>query len=533
MPTPDDPSSLTPSQAAASPSVISVEVSKDRVSASLCLGEKLTDEQLHETFFLAALQERAIVIPGDIRATIDSIRTDYLAGGRAPLQRPAAQGLAPVHGIHARIEIEPGLLRDNPRSQSNATIQPPADSQTGTVDHRARAAFVSVKAGQVIGRIIPEVPGEDGVDVFGRSIACKAALPISLTLDDSIIRRADGSLVATRGGLLERTRDSYRVATTLKVTGDVDYSTGHIDFPGTVIIEGEIRDQFTVTAGLDIIVKSSADAATLDCGGSLTLERGMAAREMGTLRVGKDLSARYLTNITAVIGRDATIESELHACSLTIGRDFIAPRASIVRGELCVSRRCEVRELGTEANVETRITLGRVPLLDKLARYADELQPLIANRLNHAETKLNEIKHFPRPPRDIAERITELQYNVQNDRALLAKLRLGVSTILQAARARSTVDLTVHHGLHRGVKIWLGVFLAEINQSVKGPLRITLADSCSPSITYLSTNTTHRLSSIARVTTDSRLPDLTAIAARHGVSEPGPSGALSDSSLAA
>lgn len=533
MPTQDATSSFTPSPTAEAPSVISVEVSKDRVSASLSLGEKLTDEQLHETFFLAALQERAIVIPSDIRTIIEQVRRDYLSGGRAPRHYPVVRGRAPTHGVHARVEIEPGLLQDDPRPHSNAPAQTQADSRTGSVDHRARAAFVSIKAGQVVGHIIPEVPGEDGVDVFGRSIACKAALPISLTLDDSIIRRADGSLVATRGGLLERTSGSFRVTTTLKVAGDVDYSTGHIDFPGTVIVEGEIRDQFTVTAGLDIVVKGSADAATLDCGGSLRLERGMAAREMGTLRVGKDLAARYLTNITAVIGRDATIESELHACSLTIGRDFIAPRASIVRGELCVSRRCEVRELGTEANVETRVTLGRVPLLDKLARHADELQPLIANRLNHAETKLNEIKHFPRPPRDIAERITELQYNVQNDRALLAKLRLGVATILQAARSHSTVDLTVHHGLHRGVKIWLGVFLAEINQSVKGPLRITLADSCSPSITYLSTNTTHRLSSVARITTDSRLPDLQAIAARHGVPNPGLSGALSDSSVAA
>lgn len=61
-------------------------------------------------------------------------------------------------------------------------------------------------------------------------------------------------LIATMDGHLEYSNGAFYVRPVLEIRGDVDYSTGNIDFIGDVQIAGDVRENFSVRATGSITV---------------------------------------------------------------------------------------------------------------------------------------------------------------------------------------------------------------------------------------------------------------------------------------
>lgn len=484
-----------------------VEIADDRMSAMLVIEADGIPGPLDGPYADSLITSREIPLTRERSALARQLLERYAAEPNRAHRLQIASGMEPVHGLGTRLELLPEFDPDAPAHHE--AVQPPTDAAPRRVDHHARSNLHAVRAGEVVGRLHPPKPGTDGVDVFGRVVKAKSPRNPPISIEDSISIGPDGTLTANISGLLESRDRRLRISDTLSIHGPVDFSVGNIEFPGHVALDGGVRDDFVVHAGGDARVRDLVEAAEVHAGRDLQLEIGMSARGKGSLRAGRDLHAKYLADVRAVVVRDAHIQKDISNCELRIGRDLRAAACTLMRGELWVGRTCELAHAGTEAHVHTTIVLGKFESLEQAARQALQLAPDVLAQHERSRTALSTMQRATAKltPRQ-AEELTELQFQCSKDESTLRQLERGVRTIATQMSKFARAELVVNGVIHPGVRVWIGGYCVEFHQAIRGPIRVALDEHGGPLCVDTSINEKHHLASFARVRADPRFLDI-------------------------
>lgn len=475
---------------------VRVVISRDRLEADLELDADAKAEDLLDAVVFSIIERENLACPGDWRERVSSTLESHRADPSQVRRLALARGVAPRHGVDATLELlEPGPRLDEP--------------EVGAIDHRDRRAYRAVQRGEVIARILREVQGEDGRDVFGATLPAREARPLDLVDEPTILRGPDDAIRAAAAGVVEFSGRRLRVITRLEIEKHVDFSTGHVDFPGDVIVHGGVRDRFSVVAGGQLTIRDLVDHAQLRSGGDMTLERGMASPvEHGSIHAGRDLSTPLLTHVIAHVGRDAMIGKELTGSSLFVARELRASSACFVRCVVHAAFGAEVGTLGSEAGVETLIAVGRVERLDELSRRAFELHAPLQSRLDAARGRLSELKRIGgRMTSAQADQLCEVELEIERDRGLMARLADGVRALTQLQGRFTRVRLIVRDIIHPRVVLHLGRCVAEITTPIRGPIEITLNESGEPVLLARGSTQPVALTKVAVVRRNDAVPD--------------------------
>ncbi|MFG0283023.1 MAG: DUF342 domain-containing protein [Phycisphaerales bacterium JB039] len=479
-----------------------VIISGDRLTATLRLepgiGDELTEDVVRGLLTGRGVDPFAADRPRRIAAAVEAYRD-----ATERLEMVVAEGRAPVHGVDGRFELDPSLAPEQ-RARPRAT-------DDGAVSFYERSAFTIVAAGQRIGRLIAPTEGQPGVDVMDGDLAARSGRPAPIRLDASVEADADGEVRSRVDGELQATGGLLRVVELLSVPEYVDFSTGNVHFPGDVVVGRGVRDCFTVRCGGDLTVRELVEAATLVVGRDAKLDRGMAAREKGSLTVGRDLDAKYLDNVHCVVGRDMQALKEVHNCHVVVGRRFIGPTCAVIGGALAVAGKAEIGQIGGESGSQTDVILGRIGDLEELARQALDLLPAVERAAEVAAERLEQMRRMAiKPTAQQTRELTELELEVEATEARLDPLRRAIEQIAESLSRHTEAELSVGKIIHAGATIWIGTHRAEFETAIKGPLRIHLSQLGAPVITDGVRGSAIPLADIAKVTTADRL-DATAL----------------------
>jgi len=483
-----------------------IEVSENALEAELVVpaGEPPLDGRSIRTL---AEQAKLALNPDD-HALIDEAAKALAACGGAAGRFVIARGIPPRHALPGRIEFQPGFDPDEvKKALAVAAAGGPGGRPVGSVDHYTRTTFNFVTTGAHVGTVIFPADGAEGRDVYGNALAPQGAAAWSFSVDDTIKKCDDGCLIARCPGVLEWGEAGLHITDRITIPGDVDFSVGHIDFPGSVTVQGGVRDLFKVIARKDLVIEGLIEAATIKAGGDVSIRGGMAAKEKGTLDVGRDGSAKYLNNVTVSTGRDLTVERELVNCRVTVGRNFNGPACGVAGGALAVAGKVVVNVLGSEAGVATDVRLGSIPALDAVAKEALLLLPLLEARRNkHLEPlqQLQAVKGRQAPSN--LQRMAELQKFVDAANARIRPIEERLERLRATLRARTVIDLTVNSRIHPKVLLTVGNFTVDFTAELRGPVRIRLDDTFVPVLCLLDGTPNGDLTKHAKV----RRIDLTA-----------------------
>lgn len=330
--------------------------------------------------------------------------------------------------------------------------------ERGVADYRAMNYTQSIKEGDVICDIIAPKPGTAGIRVDGTTAEPAAVKPAVVPNGANTVISEDGTkLLAAKEGHLEFDGSKFCVKVLLDIPGDVDYTTGNIDYNGDVHIRGDVRETFVVKATGNITVDGLVEAATVEAGGDVLISCGVHGNDSAVIKSGGNLRAKYLDNVVAYAGKsvfaDSIISSQVYSdesIQVTSGRGVI------MGGSMVAAHSIKAKTVGTESGRKTEIELGTLSYvkiehstdtaelkeamgeLSALERDIDFLKKRQKNQERQAEEQQEEVETDPRLAAALLrktavcakiEELTKRQQELEEMKPDLAKCRFECSTV--------------------------------------------------------------------------------------------------------
>ena len=294
----------------------------------------------------------------------------------------AAKGTAARQGHDASIEY---YFNTNPTAR-------PTLLEDGSVDYFKLDMINHCKMGDVLARLTPADPGEDGQDIFGgrvkprevRSLMLKYGTQIKLSDDGlTISSMVDGHVMLVDGKVF--VSNVYQVE-------NVDLSTGNIDFVGSVQVNGNVKENMRISAGGNVVINGVVEGAHIKAQGNIIIARGMNGMTKGTLEAGGNVICKFLENTNVKAGGYVNTESILYS-DVAAGTEIIVTgrKGFITGGHVQAGKLISVRNLGANMGNTTVVEVGIDP--ETKAQY-NQLQREVGEVVKAIRTAQPVIQNF-------------------------------------------------------------------------------------------------------------------------------------------
>lgn len=450
------------------------------------------------------------------REALDKLCKEIIHAPLEPHKRVVAKGTPAVNGksttyaitdeLAAQIDEVRHRLED--LEENDASQAPPEahhdEGQSGdgeSVSYYDQMSFVVVHKGDMIATKTERSLGSDGSDVYGKVIPAHEGKTNEGVLDDSIIIASDGTCTAAISGVLTTENSRISISSELTIQDDVDFKTGRIIFPGTVSVHGAVRDRFSVRADDCIEVRGLVQASDLESKTDITLSRGMAGKDNGTIKAGKDLHAGYLEAVHAEVMGDAIIKSEITNSELTIYGMLQAEHAALRGGHAQASKGASIGAVGSIQGVETVLKIGSLPVAESNIREIDGFLERLETKIQSNTSKMEAISAViaKATPSQIEEQMG-MQFEIDELKLRSTQLSKARKGLVEIMSKNTHPRLDVHKAIYAKVVLFLPGYRVEFSTDLVGESVIELGDTGHPSITYR--GQTVGLSEHARVMSD-------------------------------
>lgn len=350
---------------------LSVAVSEDRMKATLSYfppegdGARISTAELRARIGQAGVrkginEERLLSVLESI-ARSETLKEILIAEGRKPTQDAQKRIIFHVH---------------------IATGQAVALRADGRADFRAQDRITRVSKGALLATVkLRDAASEDGWDVTGTPIAPppEETLKTGRGVREDV--QTDGSVrfVAESDGELIRDGSLLSVMDAHTVHGDVDMSTGNVNFPGIVHVTGSIRSGFTVIAEGVLEVGEGVGGALLSSGGTITVAEGIKGEGKAVLRAGKDIESGFAEQSVLLAVGDVHLRGACVRCQVKCnGKLYLdSEKGSLVGGEVRASRGVVAQNIGSPGGTHTVVSFGQDFLVrDQIEREEQQVAAL-------------------------------------------------------------------------------------------------------------------------------------------------------------
>ncbi len=320
---------------------LELRVSDDKLTAGIIAKEKVSSPNTLATLrgFLESKGITYGVLPDD------QIRK-HLKTGMVPGKfLKIAQGRAPEPGSGGEIkyffDVDPlkvGLSREGEG-----------------IDFRDRGTIPRVNEGDLLAEKLPPKEGIAGLDVFGRPVPAPKSPKIRLRHGRGTRISEDGLKVfAAIQGRPELFPDGKLfVFPELKIQGDVDLKTGHIDFEGEVIVSGTVQGGFRVNSGS--LSAGEILQAEIKTKGNVIVRGGIIG---AVIRAGGSVKARHIREAHVEALGDVIAEKEVIDTRIETSGSVLSKRCRILSSRVVAKKGIQVHQVGSEESNPCTLLVG-------------------------------------------------------------------------------------------------------------------------------------------------------------------------------
>lgn len=360
---------------------------------------------------------------------------------------------------------------------NTTTSLAPSISDKGQADYKSVNIVNSVTEGQQLASIRPPENGVDGTDVTGKSILAKPGTPVRMPQGPKtrVAPENPDVLLAATDGIVRLSGSLVEVCEGFVVPGNVDFSTGNINYNKTVIVNGDVKAGFTIHCGADLQVNGTIEDCQVTVGGNVLCRFGFLGQGKGIIDAKGDVNLGFLKNQTVKSFKNITIAKEAINCTL-LSRGTIEVHGSplsVAGGELKARTSIIVHTAGNHTGIKTLLEAGTDFLI------AEELE-MLGKQENEVAMQIKSISEAYgrfRKSIDSSRRPTAAQQkkNIDFTTALrqaqqqLAVLEERKTIVAEKLHKLDNAFIRIEHGAYPGTLLKFGERHFLIKEELTGP----------------------------------------------------------------
>lgn len=398
---------------------------------------------------MEALKEKNIsygILEDEIRKAVDEKRYDE--------NICAARWTAPVDGTDGKITYH---------FDTNTMIAPVEDEH-GVVDYKNLGLVRNITAGTCIATITMPTDGTPGTDITGRSVPQKRGVPANIRagMGTSLINNGT-ELIAAVDGNLRFTNGAFSVDEKLLINGDVDVSSGNIDFIGSVTVRGNVCEGFSVSSKKDISVNGYCNGATLIAEGNISVRIGSIN---STINAKGNVTLGFCEN--SRITADGDVESQSFVGGeVFAGNDIRAVgKGVMVGGKYTALNNIDAMTIGSENYTKTMLILGNNAVLyeerENLRRSIAELDDK-ADQLGKILNSLSEMQKVAKLPPEREQMKAEALRSRLKMQADAKRKQARIEEINAALELAQNLYISCRKTLYPGVTLRINSNIMQVN----------------------------------------------------------------------
>lgn len=376
-----------------------------------------------------------------------------------------AQGEAARQGKNAEIKYHFPL----PSERAGPKID-----EKGNADYHDLGLIHNVKMGDFLAEKIPATEGIAGRDINGNEIPAKKGKDLPLPRGKNTISDEENiRLFAAIDGNVTIIDNKVTVSPVIEVNGDIDYSTGDINFVGSVVIKGNVNTGFKVHAAGDIEVKGFIEGAEIVAGGNVVVKGGITTGNRGFVKANGNVYARFIENSRVEAENDIIIRESIMQSVIRAGGSVRVTdrRAAIIGGIIQASREVEAKYIGSQLATQTIIEVGINPKYREEYQKLFKILPQKRNTLENVSHNLQVIQksNISFENLDGHRRIMLMKMldEFKKLRQEIAEIEQRLEYLSEELQKVSDAKVKVWEIVYPGVRITLGQSIYIINDPIK------------------------------------------------------------------
>ncbi|SCG83422.1 hypothetical protein DW1_1854 [Proteiniborus sp. DW1] len=344
--------------------------------------------------------------------------------------------------------------------------------EDGSVDFRNLDIIHNVRAGDILAELILPTDGKQGNTVYGKTIEGKKGKKKEFRYGKNVKVSEDGkNLIAEKDGQVCIQDNKVMVKEVFEVKGNIDNSTGNINFNGTIKIKGNVLTGFEVNADGDVEIEGVVEGAKVSSLGNIILKRGIQGYNKGKLFSKGTIVARYIENSFLEADSDIISDAIMHSEVISNGSIKVTGKKGLIVGGTCkAATEIVAKTIGSTMATATVLEVGVYPnLRSKHDAIKGEIEEIESNIKKFDQS----IALFNRMSKngELTEEKEKTLNKVVQARAILVKNleshKKEMAYILKQIDSLSRGKIKVENVIYPGVKVVIGNSTMFIRDEIK------------------------------------------------------------------
>ena len=287
-----------------------------------------------------------------------------------------AKGEDPVPGYDGKVKFNFETEFTNPGKIN----------EDGSIDFTQRGDIPFVNKGEVMAVKKAAKEGKAGIDIAGNPIQVPEIIdPVFTAGSGTELSEDELTITASIDGQPNLdAMGSVTVNPELAIPGDVNFETGSIDFKGNIVVNGTIKEGFTVK-GVNLMAKEIA-GATIELSGDLNISAGVTDAKISTQG---NIYAKFINNSNIMTFGNLEISKEIIDSDIISSGSCQNQSGHIITSRITTKMGIEAGKIGTASAKPAKLKIG---VDEHMEILTGKIQKSLEASVNKTDLLKDEIK---------------------------------------------------------------------------------------------------------------------------------------------
>ncbi|OCL27111.1 polymerase [Orenia metallireducens] len=374
-----------------------------------------------------------------------------------------AVGQDPVPGEDGRIDFQ----FDINSSEKKVNLL-----EDGSADFRNLGRIINVEPGDLLATKVLAVEGEPGKNVIGEDVPPPPVKDIDIPVGENVELSEDGmELTAGIEGQVVYNHDAISVLDVYTVKGDVDLSTGNIDFTGSVIVSGNVNDGMEIKSEGNVLIEGSVYGGNIEADGQIVIKKGFIGAVKGTLKAKGDINVKFIENGLVITEGDLVVQDAIMHSNIDAGNKVVVEekKGLIVGGKVRATKEIIAKNIGSNLATPTEVSVGITPGTRDEYNNKDSLFKDKQEKLDQVIKNIKLLKdqrekndgRLPANKQDLLNQLTRMRFSLAAEIEEIKEERKSLKAKLEEGKDGR---IKVQDTIYTGVIVYIGTSVKRIDE---------------------------------------------------------------------